>query len=103
MTRRPPAGRTRPKNVSTMSVLFQLKTIIDAGLDDACPAGDPVERSGSATAEVALDVSEEIANDPSIGAAEAARQAAVLAEETAGAAARLQARLTTVRTFTPAG
>ena len=41
---------------------------------------------------LAMGMASEIANDPAIGPAEAARQAAILAEETAGAAGRMELR-----------
>lgn len=89
-----------------MSALVQLREVIDASLDDeGYLQGD---RGAMATrllneartiGLMALGVAEEIANDPAIGPAEAARQAAMVAEETASAAARLESRLSLVRSL----
>lgn len=83
-----------------MSALVQLREVIDASLDDdGFPQGDRGAMAtrlldeASTIGLMALGAAEEIANDPSISPAEAARQAAMVAEETASAAARLESRL----------
>jgi hypothetical protein len=86
-----------------MSALVQLKSVIDASLGDLLPGSDPAAMAKRMLEEackigrMALEVAEEIASDPTIGPAEAARQAALLSEETANAAARLETRLSLAR------
>lgn len=89
-----------------MSALFQLREVIDASLDDdnymtsdpACMATRMLEEARK-IGRMAMQMATEIADDTTISAAEAARQAAMLADETANAAGRLQTRLSIVRSM----
>jgi hypothetical protein len=89
-----------------MSALLQLRNVIDASLDDdnymtsdpACMAKRMLEEARK-IGRMALEMAGEIANDPTISAAEAARQSALLSEETHNAATRLQTRLSIVRSL----
>ena len=89
-----------------MTAITQLREVIDASLDDDnYMASDPAFMATHMLEEarrigrMAMEMADEIASDESISAAEASLQSAMLAEETANAARRLDTRLAVVRTL----
>lgn len=93
-----------------MTAVTEFQAAIETSFAEAnYRAGDPEGLATRMLAEsrklsiLAMGMASEIANDPTIGSAEAARQAAMLAEETASAAGRMEHRRRAVAGLTGPG